>query len=200
MFVYADIETEGLGVRSPLLQIAAITEDDREFNVYINPLKELAPGCTNFCGLYYFRDRLYRDGQPLPTIRLRQGLLRFQKWLKDLKVEVSLVFHNGFSFDCFFLARSFKKLGIELPPNVKLIHDTLPCLRKTLKDSAPPDFKLTTLANHFEVPVQYAHDALSDSKVLRGICEKAAIQNEISIEKLLEQNARPFQYFLDKIQ
>lgn len=198
MFVFSDIETEGLGVHSPLLQIAAVSEDGKEFNVYINPRKELALGCTNFCGFYYYRNQLYRDGQPLPTVRLRQGLLQFCRWLESLGDEVSLVFHNGFSFDCFFIAKCLKNQNLQLPSNTKIVHDSLPCLRKTLKDPAPPNFKLTTLAEHFEIPTLKAHDALSDSRVLRGICEKAAIQQDKTLQELLGLSTRPFQQYLDK--
>lgn len=198
MFIYADIETEGLGVHSPLLQIAAVSGDNREFNVYINPRRELSLGCTNFTGLYFYRNQLYRDGQPLPTIRLKQGLIKFCSWLEDFKEEVHLVFHNGFSFDCFFLAKCLKNQNVSLPQNTKLVYDSLPCLRKTLKDPAPPNFKLITLAEHFEIPVLHAHDALSDSKVLKGICEKAALQQDITIKELLEPSTRPFQQYLDK--
>ena len=198
-FVFADIETNGLSMTNlKLLQIAAITEDNEKFNIFINPKSELSLSCTNLCGLYYFRGQLYRNGKLLPSFGIYTALNRFKNWLEGLGKEVVLVFHNGFSFDCYVLAKQFIGLKIKVPSNIKKVCDTLPAFRKHLKDSEIANHKLTTLAAHFEIDCPQAHDALEDSTVLKAICERVVLLLNLDLNTLLENHTRDFSYYVDK--
>lgn len=195
--VFADIETDGLRV-DRLLQIAAVTEQNDSFNVYINPRADLPLSCTNLCGLYYFKGNLHKDGKLLPSVGVRTALLRFKDWIEKLEQEITLVFHNGFSFDCYVLAKYFIKFKVEIPRNVKQIGDTLPSFRKHLKEPELLNHRLTSLAVFFDLDFPGAHDALQDSKILKAICEKAAIKTDKTLADLLEEYCKKFSYFVDK--
>jgi len=197
LFIFADIETDGLRAGT-LLQIAAVTADGlSEFNVYINPLKELPLSCTNLCGLYYYKKQLYRDGVPLPTVGVKVALTRFRTWLEDFNRPITLVFHNGFSFDCYVLARYFLKFGIG-STKIEKVSDTLPCFRKQLKDPELGNHKLATLASYFKLNFDFAHDALQDTRMLRAVVEKLSEKSTKNLETLLDTHTRDFQFYINK--
>ena len=198
-YVFADIETNGLSMTNlKLLQIAAITEDDEQFNIFINPKTELSLSCTNLCGLYYFQGQLYRNGKLIPSSGVYTAVNRFRNWLEGLGKEIILVFHNGFSFDCYVLAKQFQGLKIKVPVNVKKVCDTLPAFRKHLKGPEIANHKLSTLATHFDIECPRAHDALEDSIVLKAICERAVLSLNLDLETLLSAHVREFQYYVDR--
>jgi len=199
IYVFADIETDGLRV-DRLLQIAAVTEKDENFNVYINPKTDLPLSCTNLFGLYYFKGHLHKDGQRLPSVGVRQALLCFKDWLEGLGKDVTLVFHNGFSFDCYVLAKYFIKFNVGTPRNVKQIGDTLPSFRKHLKEPELLNHRLTSLASFFDLDFPGAHDALHDSRILKAICEKTAIKTDKTLADLLQDHCKSFNYFIEKEQ
>lgn len=196
-YVFADIETDGFKV-DRVLQIAAVTEQDDSFNAYINPHTDLPLRCTNLTGLYFYKGQLHKDGKLLPSVGIRVALRRFKNWLEEIDRDVTLVFHNGFSFDCCILARYFLKFKIELPRNVKQICDTLPSFRKHLQDPELSNLRLSSLANFFELDFFGAHDALQDSLILKAICDKAVIKTEKTLDELLKDYSKSFSYFLEK--
>lgn len=196
LFIFADIETDGLRAGT-LLQIAAITADgSSEFNVYINPKHELPLSCTNLCGLYYFKKQLYREGVPLPSVEIKVALTRFKNWLESFNKPITLIFHNGFSFDCYVLARYLLKFNIET--KIDQVSDTLPCFRKTLKSEEIENHKLATLASFFELEFESAHDALQDTRMLKAVVEKLVEKSEKDLRSLLDPHTREFQFYTNK--
>ena len=197
IYVFADMETEGVSAKL-LLQIAAVTEQDgteKAFCVFVNPKRDLSIECTRFTGFYLYKGHLYRQGVKLPMTDIKRALIRFRQWLEDLKSPVVLVCHNGYSFDFGLLARLFYQFDISKPRNLVKLCDSLPAFKETLK-SKVPNFRLATLASHFNFKEHAAHDALSDSRALKHISEQCAKEEDSSLKEIFK-SGRLFQTFLD---
>ena len=108
LYIFTDIETESF-LALLLLQIAAITSEGHQFNIYINPYRPLSEVCTNFLGFYFFKGQLFRNGRLLPAKPVKQALSAFSNWISNFNRPVVLVYHNGFSFDCSVLAKYLVK-------------------------------------------------------------------------------------------
>lgn len=197
IYIFADIETDSVQANI-LLQIAAVTQNGETFNVFVNPRCPLALSCTNFLGFYYFNGSLYRNGRKLYSENLTQALNKFMKWISGFKHPVILAFHNGFSFDCTVLARFLVRCNIPIPENLITVGDTLPYIRSNFKAPLVENHKLATLAKHFEIEQEHAHDALSDSLTLKLICEKVIGQTGIDYQTLFSGSYRPFSDYLNK--
>jgi DNA polymerase III epsilon subunit-like protein len=61
------------------------------------------------------------------------------------------------------------------------------------------DFKLTSLAAHFEIPFLNAHDALSDCECLKQVCEKYTKENKIEFTQFLDTYRKPIGYFIARL-
>ncbi|MEU5400218.1 TerD family protein [Streptomyces sp. NPDC005963] len=151
-----DVETSGLMARRDrVLSIAVITigpdgEQIGEFSTLLNPGCD--PGPVEVHGLTV--ERL----QGAPTFEQVAG--RIGAMLQDRV----LVAHNA-QFDYDFLAHEFARARMWLPVSQRLC--TLTLNRQV--DPPTDDMKLGTLAAHYGVPQQHAHDALDDTRVLAGI-------------------------------
>lgn len=151
-----DVETSGLVARRDrVLSIAVVTigpdgEQTAEFSTLLNPGCE--PGPVEVHGLTAERLR------GAPTFDQVAG--RIGAMLQDRV----LVAHNA-QFDYDFLAHEFARARMWLPVSQRLC--TLALNRQV--DPPTEDMKLGTLAAHYGVPQQHAHDALDDTRVLAGI-------------------------------
>ncbi|MFI8004692.1 TerD family protein [Streptomyces sp. NPDC086010] len=151
-----DVETSGLVARRDrVLSVAVITigpdgEQTGEFSTLLNPGCD--PGPVEVHGLTI--ERL----QDAPTFDQVAG--RIGAMLQDRV----LVAHNA-QFDYDFLAYEFARARMWLPVSQRLC--TLALNRQV--DPPTDDMKLGTLAAHYGVPQQRAHDALDDTRVLAGI-------------------------------
>ncbi|WP_327113611.1 TerD family protein [Streptomyces sp. NBC_01341] len=151
-----DVETSGLiARRDRVLSVAVITigrdgEQTGEFSTLLNPGCD--PGPVEVHGLTVERLR------GAPTFDQVAG--RIGAMLQDRV----LVAHNA-QFDYDFLAYEFARARTWLPVSQRLC--TLALNRQV--DPPTDDMKLGTLAAHYGVPQQHAHDALDDSRVLAGI-------------------------------
>ncbi|MDO0933221.1 TerD family protein [Streptomyces sp. DG2A-72] len=151
-----DVETSGLMARRDrVLSVAVITigpdgEQTGEFSTLLNPGCD--PGPVEVHGLTI--ERL----QGAPTFDQVAG--RIGAMLQDRV----LVAHNA-QFDYDFLAYEFARARMWLPVSQRLC--TLALNRQV--DPPTDDMKLGTLAAHYGVPQQRAHDALDDTRVLAGI-------------------------------
>ncbi|WP_328869114.1 TerD family protein [Streptomyces sp. NBC_00287] len=151
-----DVETSGLTARRDrVLSVAVITigpegEQTGEFSTLLNPGCD--PGPVEVHGLTV--ERL----QGAPTFDQVAG--RIGAMLQDRV----LVAHNA-QFDYDFLAYEFARARMWLPVSQRLC--TLALNRQV--DPPTDDMKLGTLAAHYGVPQQRAHDALDDTRVLAGI-------------------------------
>ncbi|GAB2794172.1 hypothetical protein GCM10027073_27930 [Streptomyces chlorus] len=151
-----DVETSGLMARRDrVLSVAVITigpdgEQTGEFSTLLDPGCD--PGPVEVHGLTV--ERL----QGAPTFDQVAG--RIGAMLQDR----ILVAHNA-QFDYDFLAYEFARARMWLPVSQRLC--TLALNRQV--DPPTDDLKLGTLASHYGVPQQRAHDALDDTRVLAGI-------------------------------
>ena len=195
IFVYIDIETDTIRANK-LLQIAAVTEDNRRFTLHINPRTELPLNCTNITGLYYHRENLYKNGRLLPSVSIKKALFAFKKWISQLNRKVHLIGHNIFAFDIKILIKHFMRQRIQLPTNIDIIYDTLPVFRKQIKETEIKDHRLGSLAAHLKIKFENPHDALMDSLALKEICEVFIKQKEIQLEDLLKTYQKPMSFFI----
>ncbi|MEV0301864.1 TerD family protein [Streptomyces prasinus] len=151
-----DVETSGLVARRDrVLSVAVITigpdgEQTGEFSTLLDPGCD--PGPVEVHGLT--AERL----QGAPTFDQVAG--RIGAMLQDR----ILVAHNA-QFDYDFLAHEFARARMWLPVSQRLC--TLALNRQV--DPPTDDMKLGTLAAHYGVPQQRAHDAWDDTRVLAGI-------------------------------
>ncbi|MER5684077.1 TerD family protein [Streptomyces sp. NPDC002205] len=151
-----DVETSGLiARRDRVLSVAVVTigpdgEQTGEFSTLLNPGCD--PGPVDVHGLTVERLR------GAPTFDQVAG--RIGAMLQDRV----LVAHNA-QFDYDFLAHEFARARMWLPVSQRL------CTLALNRQVDPPtgDMKLGTLAVHYGVPQQHAHDALDDTRVLAGI-------------------------------
>lgn len=151
-----DVETSGLTARRDrVLSVAVITvgpdgEQTGEFSTLLNPGCD--PGPVEVHGLT--AERL----QGAPTFDQIAG--RIGAMLQD---RVLVAHHAQFDYD--FLAHEFARARMWLPVSQRLC--TLALNRQV--DPPTDDMKLGTLAAHYGIPQQRAHDALDDTRVLAGI-------------------------------
>ncbi|SDM94243.1 TerD family protein [Streptomyces wuyuanensis] len=151
-----DVETSGLMARRDrVLSVAVITigpdgEQTGEFSTLLNPGCD--PGPVEVHGLTV--ERLHGA----PTFDQVAG--RIGAMLQD---RVLVAHHAQFDYD--FLAHEFARARMWLPVSQRLC--TLALNRQV--DPPTDDMKLGTLAAHYGVPQQRAHDALDDTRVLAGI-------------------------------
>ncbi|MFI8303662.1 TerD family protein [Streptomyces sp. NPDC085927] len=151
-----DVETSGLiARRDRVLSVAVITigpdgEQTGEFSTLLNPGCD--PGPVEVHGL------TVEQLQGAPTFDQVAG--RIGAMLQDRV----LVAHNA-QFDYDFLAYEFTRARMWLPVSQRLC--TLALNRQV--DPPTDDMKLGTLAAHYGVSQQRAHDALDDTRVLAGI-------------------------------
>ncbi|MFB6679964.1 TerD family protein [Streptomyces sp. NPDC056390] len=151
-----DVETSGLiPRRDRVLSVAVVTigpdgEQTGEFSTLLDPGCD--PGPVDVHGLT--AERL-RGAPTFDQVAERIGAMLQNR---------ILVAHNA-QFDYDFLAYEFARARMWLPVSQRLC--TLTLNRQV--DPPTPDMKLGTLAAHYGVPQQHAHDALDDTRVLAGI-------------------------------
>ena len=182
---FFDLETTGVDTRTAqIIQIAAVSVDSdyRELSSFSRLLQfdesKADPKALEIN--HYDRERWAREAVPVA-----QGLAEFCAWSKpahDVQKTSkagkpyfvgTLCGYNAAAFDAPILQRVCKDLGIFLPFDYRVRDAYLVAasvcdfLGITLKD-----YKLATLAGHFGVPVENAHDALSDVRTTIGLMRR----------------------------
>jgi len=197
-YVFVDVETESLKAQV-LLQVAAVTREGEIFSEYIKPSQNIPLSCTKITGLYNKNKDLFKNGNKLPAYSIRKVLRNFFDWISKLEGNIHLVCYNGFTFDVKVLLTHCKRQKLTFPGNIVFVHDPLPTFRKFMKTEKITDFKLTSLAAHFEIPFLNAHDALSDCECLKQVCEKYAKENKIEFTQFLDTYRKPIGYFIARL-
>lgn len=168
--VAVDLETTGL---SPLvdriIEIAAVkitsSGDEEVFYQLINPMVELTPENSAIHGL--------TNDDLKDALTLKRPL----KSLWDFIGRCPLLAHNAL-FDVAFLVKGSHDFVIELPQT--RAYDSCRYARALLKDTTltqnpPENYRLSTLAEYFKVPLQH-HMALEDTfacmKIMASLIEK----------------------------
>ncbi len=160
-WVVVDVETSGLRPNAHrVLSVAALAlrEDgsvEREFSSLVDPGGD--PGPVHVHNLT--RERL-------------AGAPRFEdiaSELADILDGGTVVAHNA-SFDYGFLDAEFRRAGKTLPVQQRLC--TLALSRRL--DLDLPNYRLSTLAEHWQIQQLQAHDAYDDARVLTEIFLRSA--------------------------
>jgi len=197
LHIYADIETNSFK-GNKLLQIAAITEKDEIFNIYINPMEPLLLSTINLLKIHYHKGHLYKGGRRLQSFPIKEALTHFCKWIERQQCPVTLIFHNGFNFDCKHLIRHLIKFDIKIPLNLITFGDTLPFFRNNIKPPEIENHTLKGLADHFKIKQDQAHCALSDTRTLKQICETYAETKGGDVSVIFKESTRPIQEYINQ--
>ncbi len=167
-FIAFDVETTGLSaIACKLVELSAVrfrlSGGEMEiFSELINPECEIPPEVTRIHGI---TDEMVRD-----SLTNKEVIPMFLQFIG--KRPCVLVAHNA-PFDVGFLKVAVARLGIEVPSVTVL--DTLN-LSRSLVDGVS-DYKLKTLAQHFEILDGDYHRALADSHHVRHIFGKIMSAN-----------------------
>jgi len=196
-YIFGDLETDSIEGKL-ILQIAAVTQEGEKFNVFVNPQKPLPLSTVDFLKIYWYNNDLYKDGVRLHSKHIVDALKAFTTWINKFQKKVTLVFHNGFAFDCLILSNKLVYFGVETPKNLIYVGDTLPYFRKTLKAPEIDDHKLKTLAKYFQITEECSHDALSDSLTLKSICEKFSEKFGVTLAEVFKESSRKFSDYIEK--
>ncbi|MCC6981626.1 MAG: WYL domain-containing protein [Candidatus Melainabacteria bacterium] len=180
-FIAFDVETTGLSaIACKLVELSAVRfrlggGEMEIFSHLINPECEIPPEVTRIHGI---TDEMVKD-----ALTAREVIPEFLKFIGDKPCV--LVAHNA-PFDVGFLKVAVARLGISVPALTVL--DTLN-LSRALVDGVD-DYKLKTLAQHFEIVDGDYHRALADSHHVRHIFGKimAANPDFSMLEQLQELN------------
>lgn len=155
-YIVLDTETTGLSVYNgdAIIEIAAVKLQNNEiietFNELINPRVPISPYASRVHGM----DNAFIAQNGRKTIDVFPELLQFIK-------NAPIVGHNIVRFDMPFINKHLSDLDIN--PLENEVIDTLHLARKHL---SLPNYKLSTLANHYNVTShQVTHRALDDTMV-----------------------------------
>lgn len=168
--VFYDLETSGLGKTCDILQLAARCGNS-SFQSFINPVKKIALAATKVNHMTNVNGQLYRHGELLPSVPLKDALENFLKFLSGLSGLCLLVAHNGLEFDSVRLMYSIKRCRLieEFRKVISGFADTLPLFQNRLNRFNR--CSQTFLAAEFlQIPDNDAHDAVNDVEVLEKLC------------------------------
>ena len=180
-FIAFDVETTGLSaIACKLVELSAVRfrlngGEMEIFSELINPECEIPPEVTRIHGI---TDEMVKDA---PTNK--EVIPKFLEFIGTKPCV--LVAHNA-PFDVGFLKVAVARLGIDVPALTVL--DTL-SLSRALVDGVN-DYKLKTLAQHYEIVDGDYHRALADSHHVRHIFGKILASNPdyTTLEHLQELN------------
>ena len=182
--VYVDLETGGLDIeKSPIIQIAAVAvSQGRIVDEYECKLR-FDPECADAEAL---RLNSYNadvwSQKAVPSAAAMSSFTAFMK--RHATVEMvsqrtgnpynvaQLAGHNAARFDGPMIQRWYKNAGQFLPASFMVL-DTLQLAMWFCRNCGerPTNFKLATLAEHFGVPCEDAHDALADVRMAFRVAE-----------------------------
>lgn len=158
-----DLETTGISCMSDeVIEISAIKVENGnivgEYSTLVNPGRPIPYQASMVNGIY---DDMVYDAPSFET-----ALGEFLEFAADLP----LVGHNISSFDMRFIYRDVEKYWEKTIDNDYI--DTLQLARKCLPKLN--SYKLTELANYYEINTEGAHRALNDCRMNQQVFEKLA--------------------------
>lgn len=167
-FIAFDVETTGLSaIACKLVELSAVRfrlggGELEEFSHLINPECDIPPEVTRIHGI---TNEMVKD-----ALTSKEVIPKFLEFIGDKPCV--LVAHNA-PFDVGFLKVAVGRLGIEVPAITVL--DTLNLSRCLVE--GVNDYKLKTLAEHYEIADGDYHRALADSHHVRHIFGKIMTAN-----------------------
>ena len=159
------METSGFVRTCNILQISAVCEN-REFDKYLTPVQPIPKGSTEVTKLSVINGQLCFNGTPVNTVSVKDGLLQFIEFLRNISHPV-LVGHNIKTFDLMFLHHHLNEHE-QWDNFVALVTgfvDTKLVFRKEypVKQSCTQSYLMTNLLHKS----YSAHNALDDVRVLQ---------------------------------
>lgn len=160
-YVIIDVETTGLdSAGDEIIELAAVRIIDHapaaQMAVFVRTERALSQEIVKLTGI---TPQMLED----EGVALAEAIHRFREFVQDSP----MVSHN-IAFDRAFLVAACEKLG--QPPMRNPCKDTLTLARSRLDDV--PNYKLSTLAEYFNIPMPDCHRALSDCMTTFQLYEK----------------------------
>eukprot|EP00088_Acartia_fossae_P012084 TRINITY_DN1619_c0_g1_i4.p1 TRINITY_DN1619_c0_g1~~TRINITY_DN1619_c0_g1_i4.p1 ORF type:complete len:236 (-),score=34.24 TRINITY_DN1619_c0_g1_i4:1115-1822(-) len=178
--IFFDLETTGFDKPIQPVQIGAIDSwGQEEYNQFILPDRKIHPLATRTNGFTTdkYMQRLYRNGEELSTLDLKEGLLDFMDWLKSFSGKIVLVAHKCHNYDGKVLLYNFKEFNIKYENVIAGFSDSLIASRVLY-----PHLESRRLPDMMEwvgLGWRESHDALEDAKDCRCVVRRMAAQNRI---------------------
>lgn len=166
--VFFDLETTGLGRDSDIVQIAAVS-GDQKYSAYVIPQKRMSVEASRITQIEIRGSRMYHHGEEVATVSLKDALLGFKAFIDECNCPL-LLGHNIARFDIPVLFNSCKRLGISLDTSVKGCVDTLNIASKLYtKGKDVSNFKQSTLISELLNETYDAHNAVADVAALQQL-------------------------------
>lgn len=148
-----------------IIQLAAVC-GDHIFNGYTVPMLPISKDVTDLTGFTVHGSSLYRYGDPVPTMPVKDLLIQFIDYLGYFQHPV-LVAHNAMRFDAPVLMRVLAENGLQqrFKQVVSCIVDTYQ-LSTYIHPGLPRGHSLKALASHFLRKQFDAHNAVEDARIL----------------------------------
>lgn len=160
-YAVIDIETSGLQPEEhEIIELGAFLVKDHDiaerFSVLVRPQTPIKPMIEEITGISNVM--LQKDG-----VQISEALQQFIAFLSGVPV----VSHN-LEFDLSFLRKACADCGLPQLRNRGI--DTLTLCRRKVKQVA--NYKLSTIASHFEIEVKQTHRTLADCEITYQIFKK----------------------------
>lgn len=160
-YVVIDVETSGLHPeKHEIIELGAILVKNHDiterFSVLVRPQTAIPPMIEEITGIT--NDMLKKEG-----VQISEAMQQFIAFLSDFPA----VSHNV-DFDFSFLHKACANCNLPLLSNRSI--DTLVFSRRKVKQVI--NYKLSTLASHFEIEVTQTHRSLADCEITYQLFEK----------------------------
>ncbi|XP_072757052.1 uncharacterized protein [Anoplolepis gracilipes] len=174
----------GLSVKySEICQIAPKYEE-QEFSAYMIPLRPVSKNAADVTGLSVCAGEMFLHGEKVETTLFHAALQNFLQFLSNISKDITLVAHNGFTFDTRFLIRDITAYNLweEFTSVVYGFIDTLLVLKAKLPSRTAAKLKFTQvdLASNLlgENVAADAHNALNNVRIFQRIVDKAEVTHQ----------------------
>jgi CRISPR-associated protein Cas2 len=159
-YIVIDVETTGLNSEEhEIIELGAILVEahsvTERFSMLVRPQVEITPKIEKITGIT--NSMLQKEG-----VEISMALPKFIAFLRDLPI----VSHNV-EFDYSFLRKACSSCNLPLLSNPSI--DTLTLSRRKVKQT--PNYKLSTLAAHFEIETTQIHRCLADCEITYQLYE-----------------------------
>jgi hypothetical protein len=120
-------------------------------------------------------------------------LALFTDWIsKNSDTDTHILAHNGFGYDYRILPKHYRDTGLSFHSGTQFC-DTLPPFKKLYK---LPSLSLASLAEHFFINNPNTHNPLSDSIVLKQVCDKATVFSNLDLTFFIQKSKKQSDFFI----